>query len=134
MEEKRAALKRAQEAYDNECVKKHGKRSTCDELGSFLVTAAKGVGYGIQKLGYAAQTMGQMTEEDLYRHSPAGQRDRALMQMLRNKDKTEIRSSGKQSRARKPQYVVILNKDGSVKEVVDQSLVQGDIRKQRRRY
>jgi hypothetical protein len=132
MEEKRMALKRAQEEYDNACVKKHGDRSTCDELGSFLVDAAKGVGYGLKKLGYAAQTMGQMTEEDLYRHSPAGQRDRALMQMLRNKDKPEVRSSGTRSRARKPQYVVILNKDRTVKEVVDKSLVQDNTRKRRR--
>ena len=131
LEEKREALRIAQEDYERECVRKHGKPSVCEELGGFLATAAKGVGYGLGKLGYAAQEMGRMTEEDLYRHSPAGQRDRALMRMLQNKNPS-IKSSGTHSRARKPQYVVILNKDGSVKEVIDKNLVQDNSRKRRR--
>jgi hypothetical protein len=129
---KRQEFKAAERAYEDACIKKHGKKSTCDELGSFMMTAAKGVGTVLGTMGRAAQEMGRMTEEDLYIHSPAGQRDRAIMRMMRNEKSGSSIKPGTHSRARKPQYVVITNKDGSIKEIVDKSQVQDNTRRRRR--
>jgi len=82
VEKARSEYYEAKDNYEKACLNKHGRKTGCQEAFGLLKTAAKGAGIILNHLGDASSKMSDMVEEDLYRRSPAGARDKALVKLM----------------------------------------------------
>lgn len=107
---KREAYKKAKEDYENALLKNEGRPSVGQEFGKALGTLFMGGVRGASIIINAGAKIGENTEEDLYRRSPQGRADRAIIAAMSEQKSSNSKTgsgSKRQKRSTPPALIEI---------------------------